>query len=300
MRPLRYLPALLLVILLVADLCKKFELNTDDLDLSINLDIIKTNFEITFTDAATGLPIGENDEVSVRAVIYGEDSVSVLDPSGYRYAEYVSLSGRILLSLDPYNAKPTIEDPVSFVVYAAAEGYMPASKLIETQREGSQYEVIQMVKKDMPPSGTDIITVENAGRAENGRVTDTLRVSTGNSGASIVLAAGTLLKDAAGTPLQGSLKVTLSSFSVLENESREAFPGGFSGKVDSAGTTKRGFMESAAFFNLEISDASGRILDQGSTCWIPMWFTSNQTEIWGIKAGTLATIPFEVTTRCGK
>jgi|GEM_PF-1112487 len=262
MKSLRLFTAILLVILMVADSCKKFDLNTDDLDLTLNLDIIKTNYEIRFTDAATGRTIGENDEIIIRATIHGQDSLFVLDPSGDRYAEYTTLAGRLPLSLDPYLAKPTEEDPVSFVVYAEADGYFPTSKLIETTTEGAHYEVIQLASLAAPPAGAVIKTVSNAGRSDNGILRDSMTVATDGLEASIALSPGTILKDKHGAPLNGSLKVTLSVFSVLENASREAFPGGFMGKSDSAGITSDSFFESAGFFNLEISDESGRSLDK--------------------------------------
>jgi hypothetical protein len=247
-----------LCLLLGADSCKKFDLNTDNLELALDLNIIKTNYEITFLDAVNSLPIGENEEVVIRVTVYGPDSQWVLDPSGNRYEEYKALSGRLALSLDPYKAKPSESDPVIFIIHAEADGFMPVSKRIETAYEGGHNEAIVMVRQTDPPSGSDIIHVDNAGTADQGQVTTDITVTTNLGTASIHLAKGTLLTDGNGEPLQGSIDISLSNFDAGDNGSRQAFPGDFIGLVDSAGIQKQAFHESAAFFNLTITDDQGR------------------------------------------
>lgn len=279
MKPLRYLPALLLVVLMVADSCKKFDLNTDDLDLGLNLDIIKTNFEIVFKDAASGKVVNEDDQAAMSVTVHGPDSAWVVDPSGERYAEYTPMSGRVALSLDPYNAKPTEEDPVIFVLYVEAEGYMAASKRIETIREGTFYDEILLIRVGNPPSGAEVKTVVDAGRAEGGRVTETIEVETDKGSAGIRIPAGTVLHTATGVALEGPLKVVLSNFSVSDNESRKTFPGGFIGMIDSASVQRKAGLDPAAFFNVEISDSQNRNVHRVSNGSIEVRFSVDPVAI---------------------
>jgi len=262
MKKLRYLPVFLALFLLGSDGCRKFDLNTDELDLQIGLDIIKTNINLTFTDPASGAIIGEDPELTVRVVIYGADSAWVLDPSGKRYSEFLSAAGRLSLALDPYNAVPTEKDPVVFVVYAEADGYMPAGRRIELSTEGEHHEIIQMIKETQPPSGMVTKIVTGAGKADAGRVLDSIVVGTDSGSAIISLLPGTVLTDEKGNLLDGSLTVSLHNFSVTDNQSRESFPGGFTGAVDSAGVLKEVGIETAAFFKLDITDPQKRRVHQ--------------------------------------
>jgi len=259
MKNIRFIAAFTLIVLMAGPSCQKFNLNTDDLDMKINLDVIKTSITIQFRDANTDELVGMENGQQVAISIFGPDSQWVVNTSGERKAYYFSAAGFAKVGLDPYNAKPTPADPVKFTVVAELGGFLATSLPVNLMAEGTHDFVIKMVQIASPPDGVDISVKDNVTTASNGRLSNDLIVTTDNSDVKVTLPSGTEMTDINGNKLQGDLDVVVAHFNPTEEEALSAFPGGLDVDVTTqSGSQANGVFVSAGFVAIEITDASGR------------------------------------------
>jgi len=259
MKNIKIVAGFLILLFAVGFACKPFNLNQDDLNLTLNLDIIKTNIGIDFLDAMSKAVIGSNDEMKAKVTIYGTDANWVLDPSGERYTEYLSSSGYVGLALDPYNAKPTADQQVKFVAVVDLDGYVSTSIPIKLNSEGIHEYVVELVSLVNPPDGVTVTQKDHVGSAANGVVDKDIDVSTENNEATITINKGTTLFDIDGVALEGDLKVDLVYFDPTNEEALGVFPGGMNVTVkNESGVEEDISFISAGFVALDVKDASGR------------------------------------------
>lgn len=248
-----FLPVMAVAILLSA--CKPFEFNEDDLDINININIIKTKVAVSFVDAATGDLIGDGSELLTQVSIYGNDVDQVIDTDAYFKTAYEAHGGYMEFGLNPYGKIPTEEDPVKLIIVAEASGYLQTSLPVTIIHEGMIEVTIPMVDTNNPCDGVEVKKVWGEGTAINGILQDDLEAETENREVRILIKKGTELIDRDGTPLDGELKVVLAYFSPLEEESLNAFPGGFTVTVkDENNQQQDGNFVTAGFVAIEISD----------------------------------------------
>ena len=260
MKATKFIIGFFMIILMANQGCESFKLDPDDLELNINLDIIKTNVNLSFIDAATQQLIGEDDDTQIILTIYGDDEPCVVDPSGNRMSPYHSSGGFAVLSLDPYKAKPTPEDPVRFTVVATLDGYLSTSKLIRLNREGDFDFLVEMVQLINPPTGVTVKQVSNAGNtSSDGNLSARMEIKTDNDEAKFTINEGTRLVDAKGVPLVGMLRVDFVHFDASKEESLRCFPGGLDVEViNEDGSRQEVLFVSAGFAAIEIYDQTGR------------------------------------------
>jgi hypothetical protein len=259
MKNLNFIVAFALIVLMAGPSCQKFNLNTDDLDLKINLDVIKTSVTVQFRDANTDELIGMNAEEQVALSIFGPDSQWVVNTSGERKAYYFSAGGFAKVGLDPYNAKPTHSDPVKFTIVAELGGFLSTSLPVTLFTEGIHDFVIKMVRIVSPPEGVDISVRDNAGSMTDGKLDGDLALSSDNSDLKISLPGGTVMRDSDGKILQGKLDVVMAYFNPTKEEAISAFPGGLDVDVTNEGGSRTsGNFVSAGFVAVEIKDETGK------------------------------------------
>ncbi|MCD6333099.1 MAG: hypothetical protein J7L89_07495, partial [Bacteroidales bacterium] len=233
--------------------------NTDDLDLTLDINIIKTNIGINFLDAATETLIGEDDDTRIKVTIYGKDADWVLDPSGSRFAEYYSSSGYLGLALDPYKAHPTVDNPVSFIAVVDIDGYVSTSLPVRIDSEGIHEYDLRLVSLINPPDGVSVTQDPNIGSVTDGVVQEDINISTDSDRAKISIDQGTVLLDQDGEPLEGNLNVDLVYFDPTKEGALEVFPGGMNVVVkNETGVEENVAFISAGFIALDIKDASGK------------------------------------------
>ena len=258
MKNLKYFILTIAMIGLVGPGCQEFKFDANDLELGIDLDIVKTNFAISFIDATTERLIGEESDLTVLVSIHGQDADHVMDPSGILGKEYNSAGGSLSISVDPYNVVPSEDDPVKFTLVAELEGYLPTSQSIQAFTEGTFDYEIQLMEIVNPPEGVEVKQVENAGEVEEGEIKEDIEVKTEGDEVVIKVEQGTEIKDAEGNPLEGQLDVTLVHFSPTEEEAIESFPGGLTVSVESeSGEQEDGNFITAGFVAIEITDENG-------------------------------------------
>lgn len=186
-----------------------------------------------------------------------------------------SNNGLITLQLKP---GVTAGGPVALRLIAQAEGYFSGSAAVELDANSGEV-LIRLVSAaaGAQPDGVGVASQAGVTSAADGTLeaTISLNAEAGNAAANgasatFTLPSGTVLRDADGNALTGALSVRSAYFSPTTDESRAAFPGGFSpGTVtDAGGNPSESYFITAGFLAVDIVDASGRkahLLSQPAT-----------------------------------
>lgn len=245
--------SVLLSVLLMVHSCKK---PTEGVKLIINTNLITTTLGISFVDANTGEPMGYDGSFKVKMTLSGQNASSVIDVTGT--TEYKTDKGFSNLAVDP-DVKPTSTNPVRFNIVASAAGYLTTSMPVILEKEGGHALTVSMIKISSPPDGvaakSTTITTDVTGAAT---ATQTITSGTPNTNkekteATVTIPAGTILKDAGGNPVTGTLSTTLVYHNNLDDASLLSFPGGLGARTDQGDL----FFASAGFVSLEIQNSTG-------------------------------------------
>jgi hypothetical protein len=255
--------AIIALMLVMVASCEKFKNVGDGVKVIIDYNLIKTSINVRLIDASTGNLIGRDGSVSVKTTITGRDKDGVIDISGSQNENnvYMSQRGFVSLGLLPESMyKPSESNPISFNIVADYDGYLSTSQHVTIAAEGDNFVVIRMVKLDEPPSGVEVKREESATNSDaTGRVSAPVVVDTPTGKASLSIPEGIILKDASGSPLQGSIDVLIAHFDNTDPDAMASFPGGLMTNVTlSDGSNQDGMFYSAGFVAIEITDASGR------------------------------------------
>lgn len=238
--------------------CRKFDLDVDDLEINLDLNIIKSTYTIVFIDGESGQQIGAEDETTVICEMSGEDRSLVVDPSGHKFDEWKSAGGVLVLALDPYKKVPNPENPVSFTVVAKCEGYADVYHTVRIDTISNRETEILMMKLSSPPDGVDVLQLRNIGVASDGRLQETINVSTPEGKAQLSLVKGAVLKTEEGVPLSGNLSLRCVAYPTPYDAKSDLLPGGLTGVVvDSTGESTIHFY-SAGYVDIVLQDEAGR------------------------------------------
>ena len=242
--------------LLLVPGCKKTPV--DDVKLIIDFSMIKTQIGVTMVDAKTGHQIQTgNPEIKIE----GQNKNLVMDISGRDNIKVVN--GLASLTLRA-NANPSSANPVKFIVIGTADGYLSTSQSVTVNEHGGYSVVLRLVKlNDLPPGvsgvvdNTDIITGGDGSVLNEAIITAPVVVSTGTS-ASLTIRKGTVIRDANGNPLSGTIYTTLVYFTNQDDEAMQSFPGGFNNTVIlNDGSEADVTFFTAGFLAITMTDASG-------------------------------------------
>jgi len=259
MKKLKILFAFATILAFAGPSCDKFSLNPDDLDITLDMSIIKTTITVQFLDAASGELVGFDDGKQVLINVFGPDSQWVVNTTGNRRNQFLSAAGYMTAGFDPYNAKPTPNDPVELTLVANLDGYVPTSLPISLISEGSHDFVVNMVNVEAPPEGVSVDRLADVGSTSDGRVNENIEINTAGNEVNIKLNEGTEIRDEAGQPLQGKLDVSVAYFNPTKAQALSCFPGGLSVQVSNeSGTKESGAFFSAGFVAVDITDENGK------------------------------------------
>jgi len=163
------------------------------------------------------------------------------------------------------------------VLISDVEGYVDTGIQVSSEGQGAATFTIKMVSKANPPAGTKVEEKEFTDAVEGGvaqqeiKVTASVDNSDGASGetSEVRIPAETVMKDANGDVVDGSVTVTVAHHSATEEESTQAFPGGFAvaadtqlldGSADGEGQGEESqevAMVTAGFVSVKIEDENG-------------------------------------------
>lgn len=248
--------AIFLGSIMLTGACKKSPV--DDVKLIIDFSMIKTQVGVTMLDAKTGEQIKTGNP---NVKIEGRDKNLVMDISGRDNIKVVD--GLASLTLRSA-ANPNTASPIRFTVIGKADGYLSTSQSLTVNEHGSYSVVLRLVKLDNLPPGvsgnigsTDIVTANNGAVLQEVTVTAPVVITTGTS-ASLTIREGTVITDANGNPLSGTINTTFVYFTNQDDEAMQSFPGGFNNTVImNDGSEADVTFFTAGFIAITMTDNSG-------------------------------------------
>ncbi|MCX6223512.1 MAG: hypothetical protein NTV01_01945, partial [Bacteroidia bacterium] len=253
LKSLYFIP--LLCLLSLVNGCKKVDEGLSSVIWRINFDLVTTTWDIQFIDAATGLPIGGADsEERVQVTLSGDDQRNIVDLAGVRQPIFYSSKGALSLALHPDRLSPQPLTPVRFVIHSSHAYYLPVNVQVLTYEEGIIPIKIYLISRENAPVNVDLLTQTGVGPLVEGKLKDSLKITSPANMASLNMSAGTEVLAANGAPLAGTLNFTFSYWEGGTVNGLKTLPGGQI-NADSAGTP--GLVYLACGIYAEIQDQAG-------------------------------------------
>jgi len=214
--------------------------------LVIGLKPITTTVSGQFLDGKTGDLI---QNVTVKFI--GNDAGDVIDMFSDPLSQQTFKGGFATFGINN-NLTPSSSSPVTFTVVAQAPGYVTAYKKVTLTSTDHFSFVATMANKNNLPPGTSTGSNNSATAGSNGTVSQGYSVqTTSNSGstsnASMSVPSNTIMTDASGNPLSGTLTSQMIYFNGDSTKAIHQIPGG-----SDDGSISTGFAQ------IKITDASGK------------------------------------------
>jgi hypothetical protein len=254
---------IILIALIAFSSCNKLIDATEEAKLIIDFNLVETTIDVILVDAATGHQIGREGDLSVNLTITGADRDAVMDitgiqPQNLTFSTQRGFAGLALVPNSQY--APNVLRPVTFNIVAQLEGYISTSQNVVITSTGRNLLQINMVAIDNPPTGVSIARESGIGNLVGGMIQSEIRVNAPGDIARVSIPSGTIMRDAAGNALSGSLNILVAHFDNTVEEAMAAFPGGLMTNVELLnGENQDGLFYSAGLVAIEITDASGRV-----------------------------------------
>ncbi len=262
MKKLLRIPLYIIAAATLGSACNPFDLKTEDLEIKVDLNVIKTTVTVFFEDVATGQVIGSEGDKEIRVRFGGADAKWIVDNSGNYLTGVNTMAGLVSFGLDPYNTAPSGDNPSNIVLDVEIDGYLSTTWPVSVTDEGTTRVRVLLASSVNPPKGVTVPENKDAGESENGVVKEEIKIETAPGEDPVTIAAGTVLTTAEGKPLEGKLDVTIAQFDPAEREAAKAFPGGLSGTmIDETGKEIKASFQSLGFMKIEIKDQNGNKAD---------------------------------------
>lgn len=298
----------LLMLLSLLSGCKKVESGLADIIWQINFDLVTTTWDVQFIDAATGLPVGANNNDRIEVTITGGDKNNILDLAGVRQTRFYSTKGVLALCLHPDRAVPDPQTPVKFVIHANHEAYLPVNVPVTSYHEGVNPIKVYLINRSNAPENVDLLAQTQVGRMVDGKLTDSLTLKTALNYSTLAIAAGTEFHAASGAQLAGDLTFAFSYWEGSTVNGLKTFPGG---QVTRNIVGNPGLIYLACGLYVDIHDADRKYTSQvsqpmvckaiinkavynpltkaklvaGET--VPIWYMNPATDLWENKGSTI-------------
>jgi hypothetical protein len=201
----------------------KIQNSLDSVKLYIGTPQFNTLAHLEFVDAATHLPIEDQD---VKVSISGRDAALIYNNMGAQLSEYTGRWGLLDLVVDPHKVDTSAlrTNPVEFVITPTMAGYIGYPQLVLICNPNTNNVIVPMINLSAPPPGyynSGEITIGNTnsnGQIGGGttinlaprRISESRSVF-GSGQGTIWFLDGTTLLDASGKTLIGSVSYDFSS-----------------------------------------------------------------------------------------
>ncbi len=232
----------------------------DEITLVASTDFFKTSVNVQVNNSngsAEDLGLGNEDVLQVKIKGPNANDIYFQDGKTTVGQNITSNSGNVAFHLDP-NITPSASNPIEFTLVFEADGFISTSKTYKLTQDGNILDKVSLVDISSPPMG-----VQHSGGSStlsSGTTTEEITLTTSGmgSGAKLVIAEGTTIKDAEGNPLSGDIEIDMVYFDNEEESSLSVFPGGIMADVtDESGNAAEGTFSSAGFVAIEITDENG-------------------------------------------
>lgn len=251
------------LLLFIPTSCKKITNPLDNLKLIIDYNLIKTTVDFHIKDAATGQFLGAEASNNALIIISGRDAQGIVDPIGARLKDNSVKVNRGLASvgISPAPAyTPSESKPVQFSIVVMSPGYLTTTTQISITQTGRHFVEVVLVRLNNTPNGVMATQQNGAATLQNGAVINGATIVVPETGTSLSLPQGLVMRDANGNLLQGEINITMVHFDPTNPQAINAFPGGLLPTVKrSNGTVQSGMFYTAGFVAIEITDQNGRV-----------------------------------------
>ncbi|MFP4547281.1 MAG: hypothetical protein ACLFQM_04060 [Fidelibacterota bacterium] len=222
----------------------------DDLEIRVKNIARETFVSVEIIDAKTKEQVSVPVEVEIRGDDMGLVINEVNEPT-----TFFTVENGILLFAIADGIVPTQENPIKLNILLLADNYINTSQPVLVSDTGMNTFSATMTNVNNTPDGVSH-NQENVGNVDaNDGMPQATEVQSGadnvdGGGAGIKIEGGTKLKDADGNALSGSVEVAVTYFNPKSEDSRSAFPGGFSVELDNGDA---GYFETAGFVAVDMT-----------------------------------------------
>jgi len=218
----------------------------DKFDVIIELDPINTTVGGLIVDASTENFVTRD----IRLRFAGDDAAAIIDMFSDPLSEVTVSEG--VTGFGIQNAVvPSEGSPVQIRVIAEADGYEQGVANLEIKSTGTHSFQIRLIEENRVPQGAATVNSPDVQVDQSGAVTSTVTVQTpptqtqSQTQVAVTVPAGTVMQDAAGNPLTGTINTEVTFFSAEDEQSLAAIPGG-------------GGQLTGGYFKLKVTDSSGK------------------------------------------
>jgi hypothetical protein len=254
----KYLPFIILAFIIISPGCKKFDLKSDDFTLSADLNILKTNVNFTFVDAATGQMIETSSSSNLKIEVISPINRLIVSTLGEYQTVFTPNYSFFSFSLNPYSVVPTPEKPIALLIKTTIDNYLESLITLTLSEERNYNLIAKLVNLPKPPSGFIIEEFADVGTTSStGETRENISVKTTGNELRLEIEKGTILKDQSGQPLSGSLSVQMMWVDVSTAEGYRNVPAINQPLITENGG-KTSLFNPIAFSRVKIKDADGR------------------------------------------
>lgn len=233
---------------------------TEDFRLIANFSPVSTIVSVEVKNAATQDYIQNLTTLKIE----GQDKALAVKLTGEAENTYTAQGGIFSFGITE-DVEPSKAQPISITLLVFSDGYISTSKALRITTTGGELVTINMVERANPPSGVTNVETRQGAANSQGATTSSIQVQTPAETASQVsaqvnISENTVIKDASGTPLQGTLNTSVTFFNGQGENVLPSFPGGLTCQVnaDENGAPNEGNFITAGFLAVDITDDNGR------------------------------------------
>ncbi|MCL3780711.1 hypothetical protein EMN47_09975 [Prolixibacteraceae bacterium JC049] len=247
-------------------LCSKCDFTdpSEGLQLNVDYNIIVSAIGLTFVDAATQEEIILDNNELITVNISGKDKDKVLDATGEYFSRYEIEIGALSLAINP-NHTIGESSPVDFAIEVKAKGYLTAHRSFKISEEGISSFRVELIKESTPPEGVKLKAYEDIAVVSGGVLQEEIIIGDEQNDFKIEIPESTVIKDADGNALTGKISVKQMAFSPTSEDALTLMPGGdgsvFTNAVTPEGNSQEIEFVSAGFFELKLTDESGKVAE---------------------------------------
>lgn len=202
---------------------------TNDVKLHLSTDILSNPLSIYFKD---GNPANGAIKVPINIEISGRDADKVFSVLGKN--KNLVADGQVFNVGIRKKFAPSTNNPITFTITAKADGYMDAVSTFILSGQTFRLETVNMIKKDMPPTGIIVKTNTSStiAIAASDLLTEVEAANSNSEKLSFRIKAGTKFFDLAGKELNGNVTVAIAYMSGINVDEETFLPGGTDGTME--------------------------------------------------------------------
>jgi len=230
----------------------KLQGSLDSLQLVLSNPEFNTSVQLEFIDAKTNTYIKGK---TVKVTIGGKNASDLYNNLATKQSVYSSSVGYMLFVIDPRKIDSTkiSSEPLEFTVTTEIDGYLDATQKIFIHKIGENREEIKLINTATPPAGVSIAVNNNFTTTLNGMIATTGTQTMNGGEQTVVIPKGTVLKDASGNVVNGTVKTEIVYFDPKSPDAVGAFPGGANVSVVRNNQEEQVQFISAGMFNVNVT-----------------------------------------------